>query len=77
VVYAIADADGALKPVQRISCGGKTPRHFALDPTERWIVCGNQDSGTVTVFHRDGGSGRLTGPLQSVRLDSVLFTLFA
>jgi len=75
-VFSIDD-DGALKLVQRMPCGGKTPRNFTLSPDERWLVCGNQDSATVTVFRRDGGSGRLAGPVQSVALDSVMFTLFA
>jgi 6-phosphogluconolactonase len=77
VVFSIAPADGALTLVQRISCGGKTPRHFTLDPSERWLLCGNQDSATVTVFRRDNASGRLAGPTQSLPLDSVLFSLFA
>jgi len=76
VVFSIDD-DGALKFIQRIPCGGKTPRHFALSPDQHWLLCGNQDSATVTIFHRDGGTGRLTGPVQTVPLDSVLFTLFA
>jgi len=77
VVFAVASEDGALKFVQRIPCGGKMPRHFAFDPTGRWILCGNQDSATVTVFRRDGGTGRIGGPVQSVALNSVMFTLFA
>ena len=76
VVFSIG-GDGALKFIQRIPCGGKTPRHFALDPSERWLLCGNQDSATVTVFRRDGGTGRIAGPVQTVPLDSVMFTLFA
>jgi 6-phosphogluconolactonase len=77
VVFSIAPADGGLTLVQRISCGGKTPRHFTLSPDSRWLVCGNQDSATVTVFRRDGGTGKLGGPIQSLPLDSVMFTLFA
>lgn len=77
VVYSIDQEKGRLKLVQHISSGGKTPRHFTLDPTGQWILCGNQDSATVTVFHRDGATGRLTGPTQSIRLDSVMYTLFA
>jgi 6-phosphogluconolactonase len=77
VVFSIAPADGALTLIQRISCGGKTPRHFTLDPTERWLVCGNQDSATVTVFRRDNASGHIAGPTQSIPLDSVMFSLFA
>jgi len=77
VVFSIAAADGALKLVQRISCGGKTPRHFTLDPTGRWLLCGNQDSASVTVFRRDMGTGRIGGPIQTLPLDSPMFTLFA
>jgi len=76
VVYAIAD-EGPLTLLQRIPCGGRTPRQFALDPTGRWLLCGNQDSATVTVFRRDGGTGKLAGPVHSISLDSVMFTLFA
>jgi 6-phosphogluconolactonase len=77
VVFGIASLDGALTFVQRIASGGRTPRHFALDPSGRWLLCGNQDSATVTVFRRDGGTGRLGGPVQTIPLDSVMFSLFA
>jgi 6-phosphogluconolactonase len=77
VVFSIAPADGTLALVQRVSCGGKTPRHFTLSPDSHWLVCGNQDSANVTVFRRDGGTGKLGGPIQSLPLDSVMFTLFA
>jgi 6-phosphogluconolactonase len=68
---------GQLIFLQRISCGGKTPRHFTLDPTAQWLLCGNQDSATITVFRRDPATGKLTGPTQTVALDSPLYTLFA
>lgn len=76
VVFSIAD-DGKLTFIQRIPCGGKTPRHFTLDPTHRWLLCGNQDSGSVTVFRRDGGTGKIGGPIQTLPLSSPMFTLFA
>jgi 6-phosphogluconolactonase len=76
VVFSIED-DGKLTLLERIACGGKTPRHFTLSPDGRWILCGNQDSATVTVFRRDGATGRLAGPTQTLPLDSVMFTLFA
>jgi 6-phosphogluconolactonase len=63
--------------MQRIPCGGKTPRHFTLDPSGRWLLCGNQDSATVTILRRDKYTGRLAGPVQTVALDSVMFSLFA
>jgi 6-phosphogluconolactonase len=77
VVFTVDEATGALTVLQRIACGGKAPRHFTLDPTGNWLICGNQDSATVTVFARDQGTGRLNGPVQTMPLDSVQFTLFA
>jgi 6-phosphogluconolactonase len=77
VVFSIRSKDGQLTPIQRISCGGKGPRHFTLSPTTQWLLCGNQDSATVTIFKRNAATGQLTGPTQTVPLDSPLFTLFA
>jgi len=76
VVFSISAKDGSLTLLQRISCGGKTPRHFTLDPTAQWLLCGNQDSASITVFRRDVATGKLTGPTQTVTLDSPLYTLF-
>jgi 6-phosphogluconolactonase len=76
VVFSIA-RNGDLALLQRIPCGGKTPRHFTLDTTAQWLLCGNQDSANVTVFRRDTATGKLSGPTQTVALDSPLFTLFA
>ncbi len=77
VVFTISPTDGSLKLVQRISCGGHAPRHFTLDPSGRWLINGNQNSATVTVYRRDSSSGHLTGPTQTVALDSPQFILFA
>lgn len=76
VVYTISPRDGALKLLQRISCGGKTPRFFTLDPTAQWLLCGNQDSASITVFHRNGSTGLLTGPNQTIPIDSPMHILF-
>ncbi|SFS21699.1 6-phosphogluconolactonase [Granulicella pectinivorans] len=76
VVFSINQDSGDLTFVQRISCGGKGPRHFTLTPNQGWIVCGNQDSATLTVFKVDEHTGKLTGPVQTVPLNSPVFTLF-
>lgn len=75
VVFAISPSDGSLKVVQRIGCGGRTPRQFTLDTTGRWLLCGNQGSDTVTVFRRDPGSGRLDGPVQTLVVPAPYFVL--
>ncbi len=76
VVFTINQDTGALTELQRISCGGKMPRHFAIDPTGNWLLCGNQEAGGVTVFRRDGGSGQLSGPVASLPVPGPMFTLF-
>jgi 6-phosphogluconolactonase len=76
VVFAVNQTTGALTLRQRISCGGKTPRHFTLDHSGSWMICGNQDSASVTVFARAPGTGKLTGPVQTMALESPMFTLF-
>jgi 6-phosphogluconolactonase len=76
-VFTIAPDRGSLTLLERIGCGGKTPRHFTLSPDQRWLLCGNQDSASITVFRRDPGTGRIGGPIQTVAIDSPMFTLFA
>jgi 6-phosphogluconolactonase len=67
VVFRVAGG-GALKLVQYQPTRGQTPRHFALDPTGRWLIAANQQSGTLAVFSVDQNTGRLSpvGPLTSV-----------
>jgi 6-phosphogluconolactonase len=59
-VFSIDDRDGKLKPVQRMDCGGKTPRHFALDPGNEWLLVANEDSSNIVIFARNTRSGLLT-----------------
>jgi 6-phosphogluconolactonase len=55
-----ADAKtGSLTPGRRFDCGGKIPRHFVLDPTERWMLVANQDSNLISVFRRNPRTGAL------------------
>ncbi|MGA8530212.1 MAG: lactonase family protein [Acidobacteriaceae bacterium] len=51
--------DGKLTLLARSSCGGKTPRHLTLDPTERFLLVANQDSDNIGVFARDAKTGKL------------------
>jgi 6-phosphogluconolactonase len=45
--------------MKRSNCGGKTPRNFALDPTERWMLVANQNSNSISVFARNPQTGEL------------------
>ncbi|MFD4547970.1 lactonase family protein [Streptomyces sp. NPDC058466] len=57
--YAIG-ADGArLRLLDTVPVGGDFPRQIAFSPDERLLFAANQKSGSVSVFHVDGGSGEL------------------
>jgi 6-phosphogluconolactonase len=68
---------GALTPIGRTSCGGKTPRNFGLDPTERWMLVANQDSDNVSVFARNPATGVLANEGKSFAVPAPMCILFA
>jgi len=57
--FSIDPKDGKLTLLARGSCGGKVPRHLALDPTEKWILIANQESDNITVLARDPKTGKV------------------
>ena len=78
-LYAFrADArTGTLTPLKRSNCGGKTPRNFTLDPTERWMMVANQDSNLISVFARDQQTGQLADEVKSsVEAEAPMRILF-
>ncbi|HTW60423.1 MAG TPA: lactonase family protein [Terracidiphilus sp.] len=68
---------GALTPITRSSCGGKTPRSFTLDPTERWMLVANQDSNWISIFARDPATGKLADEGRNVPALAPMCMLFA
>ena len=68
---------GKLTPMRRSNCGGKTPRNFTLDPTERWMLVANQDSNGISVFARDPVTGALADEVKSsVKVEAPMRILF-
>jgi 6-phosphogluconolactonase len=76
-VFSINAGDGTLQPLQQIACGGKTPRYFAIDPSNRWLLAANQDSANITVFRRDLRTGMLTPTVNKYEIDFPMFLTFA
>ena len=68
---------GALTPMKRSSCGGKTPRNFVLDPTERWMLVANQNSSWISVFARDAKTGELAEQGKNYPAATPMRILFA
>jgi len=76
VVYARDPETGELTFVQHAPCAGKTPRHFKIDPTGRWLLCAHQDSHTISAHPIDPASGRLGPAVSSVEVPSPICVLF-
>ena len=49
--------DGQLERLGVVPTGGKFPRHFAITPCGNAVIVANQDSSTLTLFHRDTETG--------------------
>jgi 6-phosphogluconolactonase len=69
-------SSGAITPIARSSCGGKTPRNFTLDPTERWMLVANQDSNYISIFARDPATGKLADEGKNVDALAPMCILF-
>jgi len=68
---------GALTAIAKSPTGGKTPRNFTLDPTERWMLVANQNSSVIGVFARDPQTGRLAEHGKSFECPTPMCILFA
>ena len=65
-VFSVSDGQGTIKPVQHVDCGGKSPRHFALDPGNQWLLVANQDSSNIVVFARNSRTGLFDAKRQPI-----------
>jgi 6-phosphogluconolactonase len=59
-VFAINPRTHKLKQIQNITTGGSQPRTFVLDPSGKFLLVGNENSGNVTEFAVDQKTGRLS-----------------
>lgn len=77
-IYAFSadPASGTLTPIARTPSGGKTPRNFVLDPTEKWMIVANQDSDQLSVFARNPRTGELAKQAKSYPCPAPMCILF-
>ena len=76
VVYRIDPSNGLLSEQQRINTGGGLTRHFAFDPSRRWLLCANQGTSTITVFSHDPATGHLGDTPRAFVIDTPMFIQF-
>ncbi|HEV7609069.1 MAG TPA: lactonase family protein [Steroidobacteraceae bacterium] len=77
VVYAVDQKTGELTFKQRVSSGGKVPRYFTFDPTNKWLIVSNQDSANLSVFSVDAKTGELAAQGKPVTLVKPMGVVFA
>lgn len=59
-VFEVSSNGEQLSAIQNISTEGDFPRDFALNSTNEFLVCANQNSDNLTLFTRDAQTGKLT-----------------
>lgn len=74
--FSINRESGRLTLLQHISAGGKLPRHFTLDPTNRWLLVANQDSSNIVVLARNPKTGMLASTNREVSVGSPVCLVF-
>ncbi len=75
-MFAVDPHNGTLSLVERVPTGGKTPRHFTLDPTGKWLLAANQDSNSITFFRINPSNGKLTPTSQTLQVASPVCVVF-
>ena len=74
--FSVAASAGTLNLEQTIATGGEWPRNFSLDPTGRWLLVANQNSGSIVVLAREPRSGRLSPTAQRLEITSPICVRF-
>jgi 6-phosphogluconolactonase len=70
------DRSGTPKLLANVNTLGKTPRHFALDPTGEWLWAANQDSSSLNLFRVEPKQGRLFPTDESLDLTTPVCVIF-
>lgn len=76
VVYKRDPKTGKLTYLQHAPCGGEFPRHFAIDPSGKWLLCGHKLSNTLAVLSLDSETGLLGAPQSTVEIPWACCILF-
>jgi 6-phosphogluconolactonase len=59
VLFNVDAQKGTLTYVEEQGTGGKTPRHFGIEPSARHLAIANQETDQLLACRIDSGNGRL------------------
>lgn len=69
-------SNGLLTVAGHTSCGGDWPRNFAIDPSGKYLLVGNQRSGNISILDIDNKSGLPSNTSGKVDLNSPVCLKF-
>ncbi|WP_250502497.1 lactonase family protein [Caballeronia sp. AZ7_KS35] len=76
VVYRVDVVSGKLSEIQRTPSEGLKPWSFCMDPTGKWLLIANQESGSISVKAIDPVTGFLKTTGHSVKASSAVSVAF-
>lgn len=69
-------ANGMFNMEQQISTQGVSPRNFAIDPKDNFVLVANQKSNNIVIFKRDKTTGMLEDTAQRIEVCSPVCLVF-
>jgi 6-phosphogluconolactonase len=69
--------DGKLTLAGHTTCGGEWPRNFVIDPSGKFLLVGNQNSGNISMFRIDEKSGLPVEPSKDYKLAAPVCLKFS
>lgn len=75
-VYTIDKSTGKLKLSGIAPSGGKTPRDFTIDPSDKYLLSGNAESDNIIVFKRNKKTGMPEDTGKQVSIPSPVCLVF-
>jgi 6-phosphogluconolactonase len=70
IVTFKVEKDGKLTLAGHTNCGGEWPRNFVLDPSGKYLLVGNQNSGNISLFTIDKKTGLPVPPAKNYQIKS-------
>lgn len=67
-IFQVSEGGHTIQLLNYVSTKGKWPRDFTLDPSEQFLIVGNQESDNIVIFKRD----KMNGHLQLISDDVIV-----